>query len=459
MEETTMQNKRRIIVIIIAILLALIMILAPLLSVIIPESSASMLSDGIAPARTTTPEIDEMRNNRERILAEAAQLEQDIQRMQGMQRDTLREIDALNRQIVLIHEEIEALRNLINAFNDEIYQRLIEIDEAVAQEERIFQQYKERIRAMEEMGSGSFLGVLLGAGSLSDMLSVQRDLRSLIEFDNRMMEDLAAVTQIVIDNKEMLSATQDDLREARDAQHEMQDRLEAQSDILEARMQELNNAEAQMQNDHYRVVQMEQELADEIERELAELAAREAARIAEERRRIEEERLRREEEARRLEAERQQQIAQGQNPPPIPDNALTAGRFHFPLPAYRNVVSSRFGQRIHPITRRQSFHGGIDFPASRGTPVFAAESGTVTHAQWNNAYGWFITIRHGNDSTMYAHLHSMAVRVGDTVSRGQTIGTVGSTGWSTGPHLHFEIRINGTRVDPAQFWPGQLRFR
>jgi len=118
------------------------------------------------------------------------------------------------------------------------------------------------------------------------------------------------------------------------------------------------------------------------------------------------------------------------------------GSLTWPVPA-RTTVSSPFGQRNGRL------HGGIDIPAPTGTSVVAADSGTVLSARWSNSFGNYITISHGNGVvTLYAHLSTMSVRAGDTVSRGQHIGGVGSTGNSTAPHLHFEVRINGTRVDP-----------
>ena len=106
-------------------------------------------------------------------------------------------------------------------------------------------------------------------------------------------------------------------------------------------------------------------------------------------------------------------------------------------------ISSPFGWRWGRL------HKGIDLPLSQGTPVRAAQSGTVVRAGWNGGYGRMVEISHGSGvSTLYAHLSAIGVQVGDQVTIGNTIGRVGSTGASTGPHLHFEIRVNGTAVNP-----------
>jgi len=121
-------------------------------------------------------------------------------------------------------------------------------------------------------------------------------------------------------------------------------------------------------------------------------------------------------------------------------------------PILEGWYSSNFGYRIDPFTGQQSMHEGIDFPAEAGTQIVATASGKVIFAEWHPAYGKMIEIDHGNGLvSRYAHTSSMAVREGDLVVRGQKIATVGSTGRSTGPHLHFEVRLNGVPQNPARF--------
>ena len=115
-------------------------------------------------------------------------------------------------------------------------------------------------------------------------------------------------------------------------------------------------------------------------------------------------------------------------------------------------VTSPFGWRIHPILGYRKFHTGIDIGVGYGVPIHAADSGTVIYATWMGGYGNVIIIDHGNGlSTLYAHQSSLAVGTGAHVTRGQTVGYVGSTGFSTGPHLHFEVRVNGNPVDPMGY--------
>lgn len=137
----------------------------------------------------------------------------------------------------------------------------------------------------------------------------------------------------------------------------------------------------------------------------------------------------------------------GQN---VSSNSSTSSGFRVPLNSYR--VTSKFGYRTHPVTGQWSLHGGIDLAAPTGTPTYSIQSGTVITSTYSSSYGNYIIVDHGNGmASLYAHLSERGVSVGTKVSKGQVIGKVGSTGRSTGPHLHFEIRKNGERVNPASY--------
>ncbi len=126
----------------------------------------------------------------------------------------------------------------------------------------------------------------------------------------------------------------------------------------------------------------------------------------------------------------------------------------FPSPARsrRNTITSSFGTRLDPFTRGLAMHSGIDFRAATGTAVRATAPGKVIEAGYNGGYGRMVEIDHGNGvSTRYAHLSSIQVSEGDTIRAGQVLGAVGSTGRSTGPHLHYEVRIDDDATDPMRF--------
>ena len=131
--------------------------------------------------------------------------------------------------------------------------------------------------------------------------------------------------------------------------------------------------------------------------------------------------------------------------------ATNAGGWLYPLP-YQCQVTDSYGYRTHPLTGKYSWHNGVDFGAAAGTAILATKSGTVTTAAYSAAWGYYVVINHGDGySSLYAHQPSCSVSVGDYVTQGQTIGYVGSTGWSTGPHLHFTIYYNGADVNPFNY--------
>ena len=131
-------------------------------------------------------------------------------------------------------------------------------------------------------------------------------------------------------------------------------------------------------------------------------------------------------------------------------NASSSG-WQYPLP-YRVTVTSAYGYRVHPVTGQWSFHTGVDLAAGAGTPIYATRSGTVTTATYSDVYGYYVTINHGDGySSLYGHMTHYVVSAGETVSQGQVIGYVGSTGWSTGAHLHFTIYYNGSTVNPMDY--------
>ena len=136
---------------------------------------------------------------------------------------------------------------------------------------------------------------------------------------------------------------------------------------------------------------------------------------------------------------------------PSSSGSTTSSGFRFPL-AYSTGVTCAYGPRIHPINGNKSFHYGVDLAAGMGTEIYATKSGTVTGATYGEANGYYVTINHGDGySSIYAHMTNYVVSAGDTVKQGQLIGYVGTTGWSTGPHLHFEILLNGSNVNPMNY--------
>lgn len=149
----------------------------------------------------------------------------------------------------------------------------------------------------------------------------------------------------------------------------------------------------------------------------------------------------------------------------LPDSAVqttvtdsVAGNVEFRLPVAKGVpTTSEYGWRTHPITGQRKFHGGLDFGAAYGQPIYAAAPGVVTFAGEKGGYGNVVEVKHSKrESTLYGHASKLMVSVGQKVTQGQVIALVGSTGFSTGPHLHFEVHINGQHTNPRPFLGNQV---
>ena len=312
-----------------------------------------------------------------------------------------------------------------------------EEDLAAAQAERDMQEelLRARLRAMHESGSVGYLEVLFQAASFSDFLMRMEYVRAVAEFDQDLLNRLEATEARVANNIETLGRERVLITDL----HFQQDRaIQAIHNALEEReawfaiiaqdeerlalLLELQEAEQRALEEEFGQVQMQ-------------LRAEEA----------EIERQRRQEQQRQNEAQRQASLAHLNN---------FNGDFSWPVPTHSRI-SSHFGTRTHPISGRQEHHSGTDIPAPTGTRIIAAQEGVVRLAGRHGGYGITVIIDHyGGYSTLYAHNSQNLVSAGQRVYRGQHIANVGSTGVSTGPHLHFEIRLNGRAVNPMRYFGG-----
>ncbi|GAB6171517.1 hypothetical protein JCM15765_09950 [Paradesulfitobacterium aromaticivorans] len=262
-----------------------------------------------------------------------------------------------------------------------------------------------RLRAIYEVAPISYLEILFQATDLGDLITRFEYLSRLVQNDQNLLEQTRSAIQDVNERTKVLQATQDQAVQ-----------LEAQAQAARAA---LNNKLQQQQALLTRVKKEQQEEWEEIEK----LAAQEQAWQAK---------------------IRQLQVA---NKSGVKSSITT-----WPLPGYYEI-SSPFGWRTNPVTKKQGQHLGIDIPAPTGTAILAAAFGEVIFAGWDNIYGYFTVVDIGGETTnTYGHQSKLGVSVGQRVQAGQVVGYVGSTGWSTGPHLDFGVRINGKPVDPLPYY-------
>ena len=284
---------------------------------------------------------------------------------------------------------------------------------------------KRRLVDIYEHGDYGYLSVLFAARSFSDFVERWEDLRLLVAANERAVLARRAAEKHVARAQDALEATQIALQQQADAQRRARNQLDS---LADERRNLVGLADAQRRHVAGQVAEMESLSA-------AEEAQLEALILARQR----------EVEA-QLEAARRAAALSGAPPPPV---SGAPGTLSWPV---SGTITSPFGWRRNPFNGAPDFHQGLDIGAPSGTTITAPAAGTVISAGWYGGYGNFVLIDHGGGmSTGYGHLSQIFVANGQTVQKGQAIGAVGSTGVSTGPHLHFEVRINGKPVDPVPY--------
>lgn len=379
-------------------------------------------------------EIDELEKKSDELASQREDLENEIAQNESQTLDLVQQKSQVDRDIELTRQEIELVNEQIHQYNLLISEKQAELDELKAEQDDLFERYKLRMRAMQERGEVTFWSVLLEADSFADMLNCRAMIEEIAKTDQRMMDEMRDLAAAVIDAKDALAQEKIKLEETKaqlSAAEEELDEKRAESDALLA---ELNANRAELI-----------EAAEKYEEEEAALSDQIAALETE-----------------RTEALRQEWLAA--HPPETSSSSggESGGEVSYPstnesflFPVDRSgfaMYTDTYGYRTHPITGNYSLHNGLDLACYQGTPIYASKSGTVTTATYNYAYGYYVIINHYDGfSTLYAHMTNYVVSEGDYVEQGQVIGYVGSTGYSTGPHLHFTIYYNGSTVNPAAY--------
>ena len=362
----------------------------------------------------TQSEIDALKKEQQASQAKQEELKDQLAEAEAQQAAAQEKRQLLTQQLNAINAEIANIDAQISYYDGEIAQKEEERKEAEAREAEQYELFCQRVRMMEEQGTVSYWSILFDSSDFSDLLDRIADVDAVMAYDNEVMDQLIAT-------REELERLQGELESARAEEQAAKEQQEAKKAEQQAKV-----AEAQA-------------LLDQINADVAEvnrqLDAEDAA-------------------AANLQAEiakKQKQLEEERKQNNIVISSETG--YLWPLPGYYRL-SSQFGYRIHPITGVAHSHTGIDIPASGGTPILAAKSGQVVTSAYHYSYGNYVVIDHGNgNSTLYAHMSSRAVSEGQMVTQGQVIGYVGTTGSSTGNHLHFEVRDNYTRVDPESKFP------
>lgn len=354
---------------------------------------ADTKSDLEAQNRQTQQEIDRIRQGiKEKEASKTPYLEK--------KKKIDKELNAANAELLKLVNEVSAIESEINAKEADI--KWLDGEESKSREV-----FKQRMRSLYEDNKMSYIDILFESVSISDFLYRIEIIKQLADFDKEIIDSIIHSREKIAEAKSVLEEKKVEVEVVKQKAQEARDKVKA--------LEEENQA-----------------VLDAINSDIASAKADQAAK---------------EKEAARIQNEIKK-LLEAQNP----NSKLTyTSGMIWPCPGYK-TLTSYFGRRFHPVLKIYRSHNGIDVAAPSGANIIAAASGEVITSEYSSSYGNYIVINHGSGvTTLYAHMSARKVSKGAKVSQGQTIGLVGSTGISTGPHLHFEVSVNGTRQDPQSY--------
>ena len=396
--------------------------------------TAALVLSPVTAGAVTQSDIDNLKNQSDSISSQISDVQAELDRLADAKEQTLAEKALYDEQCALITQQIQLTESQISDYEELIAQSQKEYDEAVAAEKAQEATMKERVRAMEERGPISYWEILFGASSFSDLLSRIDFIQEIISSDEKVIADYQAAQQDTLNRQAQLTELKSASETAKEELVASQNELEGKRAQAEALVAEIQSNAAQ-----------QQAYMDELEAEDENIKNQITAAEAEY-----EEQIKRQ----------QEQQSGGSSGGSSGSGGYVGGGGSGSIngidliwPVSSRKINSYFGGRESPGGIGSTNHKGIDIGGVEyTTPVGAAAAGVVTISMYSSSAGNYVAVSHGNGvTTVYMHLSSRSVSVGETVYQGQQLGITGSTGNSTGPHLHFGITLYGTYVDPLDY--------
>ena len=340
-----------------------------------------------------------------------------------------KELDAIEEDMKNAAEQLDNITTELEKKTAELEQAEFDLEKTQIERDAKFESFRERSRYIYMNGSASYIDVILNSNSITDLIKRIDYVNRIVEYDKNIINQLKASEASISTHVEKAQKQKDDhevlLMLQQEKMHKYEESVAQKEKLLltlgndEATYSQLANEWDAASKEFEKLIKTAQE-----EERRKQLAAQAAAAAADKAR-----------------------IASANNVAYSPDG----NPLQWPLPGNTRITSP-YGNRISPISGKGEFHTGVDVGASYGTNILSAESGTVTFSGWMRGFGNTVIVSHGgNFSTLYAHASSLLVSVGQSVKRGQAIAKIGSTGNSTGNHLHFEVRINGGHTNPMKY--------
>lgn len=437
---------------ILAVLMLLIIGLTPVLEAgaFTPDKAArEAYEKKLAEAKAHQKELEQQKSEAEALIKKYSEQKSDLEAY-------ITDLDLKLNDIALT---IFELQEEIEATEAELKVAVEELEAATRREKEQYETMKARVKYIYENGETSYLDVLLNSGSIADILNQFEYVSDMQEYDNSLLDRYEAAKQDVEDRKAALETTLDTLETMREQEEFEQATL---NELYELKAKEIEAVTAELGiADEYLFTYIEEISSGQAE--IDKIIADEEKRMAEEERlrKEEEERLRREEEARRLAEQRAAEAQKKKSPSKVYDkdainyvvqtDETNPYEMIWPLPGDHRTYS-KFGPRKAPTKGASTYHQGWDIGGEFGAPIVAVLAGKAIEVRYNSSAGNYVKIEHEPGFvTVYCHMSKQKISEGDYVKQGQIIGLCGSTGVSTGAHLHFSVKINGVYVDPNPY--------
>ena len=361
--------------------------------------------------------ISQAQEEKKQLQSTMSNIQAMVDSLESSKNDLEAYVKQLDGNLAEIQSKIDELKKMISDKEEEIEETQQMLDEAVEREKEQYAAMKVRIQYAYEKGNSNSLEMLLPAKSFGELLNNANYMEEMNAYDQRQLEEYQKNRELVETCKTALEEEQEVLQQAKAEVEKEEAGLET---LISQKEQQITAFQGDISNKEAALKEYEADIAAQN----STIAALEAAAAAE-RKQLEE-----------------------LNKPKV---TYDGGMFQLPLTSYKRI-SDEYGYRMHPTLGVQKFHNGVDFAAPSGTPILAAYGGTVVGAAYNSSMGNYVMINHGDGLyTIYMHASALYVSQGQTVSKGEQIAAVGSTGRSTGPHLHFSVRVNGEYVNPWNY--------
>ena len=386
-------------------------------------------------------EIDELQKKLDALEQQAQEQQDIINDLTSQKARFITRKLALDNKIEINRQMIELIGEQIKIYDEIIAEKQAELDKALEKETAQTELLRSRIRAMEENSSYSYASFIFDSSSVTELLSRIGDVNDIMHYDKALEEEYMAAREDV----ESIKKSYEEVRHEQELlQKELdtkQAELDAQVEAAYTMIADIETLSDDAQAEYDAIAEEEAKAEETLQEAIRKRAAEEAAKNA------------------------ANNANSGGNSGGSGGNsggggssgggsATSLSNLQWPVPSC-TLITSRFGYRVAPTTGASTYHGGLDIGAGMGASIVAAGAGDVIYAGANGGYGNCVMIDHGNGVvTVYAHMSSIGVSYGQYVTAGQYVGAVGSTGVSTGPHCHFEVRINGVQTDPAAYFSG-----